>query len=434
MARISSDSRHILAKWPSLPGAWVEHSETYYEAAIVLVWQRKAPRRQPRRHDAAACWHQIRQSSTAMSWAKPSNGKSLGEKIRRALPLHRRAGRIEGCQIARSGRDRLYIVEGEIDVWSMRALDIPQHRRHLQRIGHYPETISLPFWTSWAPRRAVYLADNDQSRRALAPAKLRGAAAFKRAGGARRNFARLPARACRTKGDVNDLLLPPPPRIWRRPAPPWTRCPRCSCALRARRRPAYRSRAATTIRAGTRSKKPSAARWALPTTTAKASARNIFAVPIRSTRTPAPAPTGTGTASVTASAAAKTSTPKKWRSFCTSPGATLLGGAAAKPARGQAIDLNAAPRQPEASSAPPFGNEPPDNLLRLSNRYYSTMHSALYYTAARLRSANLLPEAFSVQEFVDAAPMVGCELKERAIYDNFEEARHGDDHPFFAKI
>ena len=62
------------------------------------------------------------------------------------------------------------------------------------------------------------------------------------------------------------------------------------------------------------------------------------------------------------------------------------------------------------------------------------MHSALYYTATRLRSAGLLPEAFSVQEFIDAAPTLGCELKERAIYDNFEAARHGDDHPLFAKF
>lgn len=30
--------------------------------------------------------------------------------------------------------------------------------------------------------------------------------------------------------------------------------------------------------------------------------------------------------------------------------------------------------------------------------------------------------------------MLGCELKDRAIYDNFEEARHGDDHPFLAKL
>ena len=66
-----------------------------------------------------------------------------------------------------------------------------------------------------------------------------------------------------------------------------------------------------------------------------------------------------------------------------------------------------------AGGAPLFYDEPPDSLLRLSNRYYSTMHSSLYYLAART---------------------LGCELKERAIYDNFEEARHGDDHPFIAKI
>ena len=90
------------------------------------------------------------------------------------------------------------------------------------------------------------------------------------------------------------------------------------------------------------------------------------------------------------------------------------------------IDLNAAPRQPETASEPPVFHEPPDSLIRLSNKYYSTMHSALYYIAARLRSASLLPEAFSVQEFIAAAPILGCELKDRAIYDNSDEAPSED--------
>ena len=62
------------------------------------------------------------------------------------------------------------------------------------------------------------------------------------------------------------------------------------------------------------------------------------------------------------------------------------------------------------------------------------MYSALYYYATRLRSAGLLPEGFSIQELIDAARTQGCELKDRAIYNNFEAARHGDDHPFFAKL
>ena len=98
------------------------------------------------------------------------------------------------------------------------------------------------------------------------------------------------------------------------------------------------------------------------------------------------------------------------------------------------IDLNAAPRQLETASAPPFYKEPPDSLLRLSNKMYSTMYSSLYYYATRLRGAGLLPEAFSVQELIDASRTQGCELKERAIYDNFEDARHSDDHPCFAKL
>ncbi len=124
---------------------------------------------------------------------------------------------------------------------------------------------------------------------------------------------------------------------------------------------------------------------------------------------------------------------KEMAEFLHIPWRALLGGRRQIPSADK-IDLNAAPRDSEAASAPPYYNEPPDSLLRLFNRYYSTMRSSLYYNAARLRTAALLPEAFSVQEFIDAARALGCELKERAIYDNFEEARHGDDHPFTAKF
>ena len=62
------------------------------------------------------------------------------------------------------------------------------------------------------------------------------------------------------------------------------------------------------------------------------------------------------------------------------------------------------------------------------------MYSALFYFAVQLHSADLLPEGFSVGEFIQAARPLGCELGERAIYDNFETARHGDDHPLFAKL
>ena len=96
------------------------------------------------------------------------------------------------------------------------------------------------------------------------------------------------------------------------------------------------------------------------------------------------------------------------------------------------IDLSAAPR--ELESARGFYDEPPDSLIRLMNKCYTTMHSSLYYVISRLRSAGHLPEGFTVQELINAAPLVGCELKARAIYDNFEEARHGDDHPIIAKF
>ena len=98
------------------------------------------------------------------------------------------------------------------------------------------------------------------------------------------------------------------------------------------------------------------------------------------------------------------------------------------------INLNAAPPEFETASAPLFYDEPPDSLIRLLNKCYTTMHSSLYYVISRLRSAGHLPEAFSVQEVIQAAPLVGCELKQRAIYGNFEDPRHGDAHPVIAKF
>lgn len=92
-------------------------------------------------------------------------------------------------------------------------------------------------------------------------------------------------------------------------------------------------------------------------------------------------------------------------------------------------DLNRAPRQLQATTAPLLFIEPPDSWLRLLNQYFTKTYAALFYFATRLRSAGNLQEAFSVQEFINALRPLGCELKERAIYNNFEEARHGDDHP-----
>ena len=80
------------------------------------------------------------------------------------------------------------------------------------------------------------------------------------------------------------------------------------------------------------------------------------------------------------------------------------------------VDPNAAPRQLNPARAPSFSAEPLDSRLRLLNKCYTTMRLAPYYSTTRLRIAGLLLDPFSEQELIDAAPMLGCELKERSIH------------------
>lgn len=123
---------------------------------------------------------------------------------------------------------------------------------------------------------------------------------------------------------------------------------------------------------------------------------------------------------------------KEMAEFLHIPWRALLGVQPQRPPS-DPIDLNTAPDQLETLSTPILFERAPDSFLRLLNKTHSTMYAALFYFAVQLRSADLLPKGFSLGEFIQAAWPLGCELGERTIYDNFETARHGDDHPLFAK-
>ena len=362
-----------------------------------------------------------------------SNGK--GPKVKWQTPDEKSdepfycAGSLDELkrQIATAG-GLLNIVEGEVDVWSLHTLDI------LNVIGTYSAT-TIPddiasILDELGAGRIIYFADNDSSGDAGA-AKLAARLLASRWGG-KAEYRKITGPGIGYKGDVNDLLCHHHPNL---------AAARAALDALPAFLPQIASEPAHHISVPSGDSDP---RW----DPVKDAVRNTLGVidynrkgfSKKHFRCPDPQHEDLGPSAnwhrdgfCHCFGCGKDFNAKEMAEFLDIPWRALL----AKQRQilpSDTIDLNAAPRDPEAASAPPSGNEPPDSLLRLSNRYYSTMHSALYYYAARLRSAALLPEAFSVQEFIDAARALGCELKERAIYDNFEEARHGDDHPFFAKF
>ncbi len=411
-------SRHVLEA-AIAAGAWVEHSE--YCGRNCLVWYEK-------RRDG-------RRGARRRRFINPPviNGHELGKTLwfsreKTNEPFHY-IGTLDELKAAIARNSGIiYIVEGEIDVWSMHTIGLP-NTVGIYGIGHIPKDIAS-ILDELGVTKAVYLADNDQAgeRGASKLQMLLHAAGWTGA----QEYRRVKGPGIPEKGDVNDLLcrhhpdlpaaraaldaLPPlqlqidPEPMPSRSMPSGANDPRWNAIKEA-------VRSALGVTAYNR----------------KGFSKKHFRCPDPQHEDPGPSANWHRDGFCHCFGCGKDFNAKEMAEFLHIPWRALLGGQRQSlPA--DTIDLNAAPRDPKAASAPPSGNEPPDSLLRLSNRYYSTMHSALYYTAARLRSAALLPEAFSVQEFIDTAQALGCELKERAIYDNFEEARHGDDHPFFAKF
>ena len=65
-------------------------------------------------------------------------------------------------EIARNGREAVYIVEGEFDVWSLHRLGI---RNVIGTLRHqqYPQGHRLLFWMRSASSEFIYLVDNDKA-------------------------------------------------------------------------------------------------------------------------------------------------------------------------------------------------------------------------------------------------------------------------------
>ena len=98
------------------------------------------------------------------------------------------------------------------------------------------------------------------------------------------------------------------------------------------------------------------------------------------------------------------------------------------------IDLDAAPQQTEAVTAPRSFELPPDSWLRAFNKFFTQTDAVLFLFALRGRSAGLLPQAFTRLEFIKALPELGCNVSEGSIYRVFNDLSEHDNHPVFSKI
>ena len=99
------------------------------------------------------------------------------------------------------------------------------------------------------------------------------------------------------------------------------------------------------------------------------------------------------------------------------------------------IDLDAAPQPINSERAPLALDEAPDTWLTLILKFYTLTAATLFLFALRLYRTGPLAQGFTRDEFVTAARPLGCNLKEDTIKKFFkEEVFKEDDHPVFAKF
>lgn len=410
--------RHILEA-AIAAGAGIEHSDYYGRNCLVLQEKRRDGSR------GARLRHFIDPPAV--------NGKMMGKSIwfageKTDEPFHY-LGPLDELkrEIARDS-GTVYIVEGVYDTWSMHTLGFP-NTVGIYGISNIPKDIAS-LLDELGAARAVYLADNDRAGERGA-AKLR--ALLDEAGWTgTQEYRQVKGPGIAEKGDANDLLRHHHPDL---------AAARAALDALPLFQPHIERQPAPTISIPSGDNDPrwdpvkEAVRSALGVTdyNRKGFSKKHFRCLDPQHEDPGPSANWHKDGFCHCFGCGKDFNAKQMAEFLGIPWRDLLGIQPQSHAS-DTIDLNAAPREPDTASAPQFYKEAPDSLLRLSNKYYTTMHSALFYFATQLRSAALLPESFSVQEFIAASRMLGCELKERAIYDNFEAARHDDDHPFFAKL
>ncbi len=96
------------------------------------------------------------------------------------------------------------------------------------------------------------------------------------------------------------------------------------------------------------------------------------------------------------------------------------------------IDLNAAPA-PNVETAPLAFDQAPDSWLRLLRKFYKPIEAVLFLYVSRAHKSDVLAEQFTRQELLKALPLLGCNVDKGAIYKVFQELSEHDNHPLFVK-
>ena len=98
------------------------------------------------------------------------------------------------------------------------------------------------------------------------------------------------------------------------------------------------------------------------------------------------------------------------------------------------IDLDAAP-QTDAETAPLSFEHVPDSWQRISNKFYKPTAVALFHFALPLCRTGPFAQGFVIDEFIEALRPLGCHLKADTIKKFFKTEVFADDnHPFFGKV
>ena len=98
------------------------------------------------------------------------------------------------------------------------------------------------------------------------------------------------------------------------------------------------------------------------------------------------------------------------------------------------INLDAAPQQTQAERAPLSFDKAPDTWLRLLIKFYKPTEALLFFYFLRARKAGHLTQAFTRKQCMKALRDLGCKVSSGAIYKVFQKVAKHDDHPLFVKV
>ncbi|MCE2471833.1 MAG: toprim domain-containing protein [Anaerolineae bacterium] len=100
----------------------------------------------------------------------------------------------------------------------------------------------------------------------------------------------------------------------------------------------------------------------------------------------------------------------------------------------KAVNLAAAPQAAELEPAPLSLQQAPDTWLRLFIKFYTKTVALLLLFVLRAQAASLLPKDFTRQELLKALRELGCNVSKESIYKVFQEVAKLDNHPLFVKV